>query len=29
MVENLANKNLLLLEDGNEFIENMMSLFNI
>lgn len=29
MAENLANKNLLLLEDSDEFIENMMSLFNI
>jgi two-component system, OmpR family, response regulator VanR len=29
MIENLANKNLLLLEDNNEFIENIISLFNM
>ena len=29
MIENLSNKNLLLLEDSDAFIENIISLFNM
>lgn len=29
MIRNLSNKNLLLLEDSDEFIENVISLFNM
>ena len=29
MIENLSNKNLLLLEDSDDFIENIISLFNM
>lgn len=29
MIEHLANRNLLLLEDSDEFIENIVSLFNM